>query len=171
MRKEPGKGTTHATSYFPMRCYSTCEPGGYGLFLPVFFDKTDDADPATPYPQFGSAGDTIKVYDPFYMNCVLGGAVGEGEFAWVTRDQYRGIYVLAGSQGLTRKATLDGALAPGSSVAGSIKGYKTDGSSLLNSFAATIYHWGNGSDETWNTNIVAHYSPSEHRWYAATDQT
>lgn len=170
MNKPPGMGTAATIGMFPARCYASCTPGGSGLFLPVFKDKRPTADPAIPYLQHGSAGDAFEVIDPFHMNCVLGGAVGEGEFAWVIYEKYFGAYMLLGSQGLTRKCVLDGALAPGGSVGGSIVGYTPTGGAL-NGIGTTIYHWGQGSDETWSGNIVAHYSPSEHKWFALTDQT
>jgi len=171
MNQPPGMGTAASVGLQCFRCYSSCAPGGSGLFLAVYKDKRPTADPAIPYLQHGDAGDCVEIFDPFYNNCVLGGAVGEGEFTWAFYEPYFGGYTFLGSQGLTRKCVLTGSLAPGGSASGSIVGYKPDGSALNPIGPVTVYHWGQGSDETWNGNIVVHYSPSEHKWYAATDQT
>lgn len=100
-----------------MRAYTTLVPGGHGDFLPTYYDR-EEHEEDRPYYTYGTAGDTVPVFDPFHLNCIAGdGTAGLGEVAWVTYDYYRRQYVVVGSQGLVRWANLDAELDPNSSAA------------------------------------------------------
>lgn len=167
MRRTPGMGTNHAAPLNHWACYDTLQPGGQGLFLPVYYDRNPSPDdPLWPYLIWGSSTDVIDVYDPHFLNCVMGGGGASiGEVACITYDYYRRQYVVVGSQGLTRWAALSADLAPDGSAAAVITQLDKDDNTVA-TLNITVYGHapGGGDDIPAGSDVIVNYDSQHRRW-------
>lgn len=143
--------------------YSTIEPGGSGLALPLLWDPVGDPTAVPPTgPGWYWWHDLEKlrtVYDPAFICCGF-----REERVWVRWCGHSQRWIVTEAFGLNRKAVIAGSLSVNSSTAATIQQIQRDGVTI-ESLPITVYGWQISNSTSLGGRIDVFFDGSDKKWY------